>query len=163
MEITRGKNNKSDNYNNNNKDNTMTKSELRSLIKEEIKKVLSEKTFAAKNEVSVTGEFNDMDFAGPAKKDAKAYLKTPEGAKAIQIFKKLVSQPFDAGALTKAIKAAKFTKTNHFRVAAAKGGLELDTLNVDNDGSGDFGVENSNYEDQGAAIAFFNNKFDRVG
>lgn len=114
-------------------------------------------------EVSITGDFNDMDFPGIAKKEAMAYLKTPEGIKAVEIFKKLVSQPFDSVKLTTAIKAAKFQKMNHFRAAAAKAGLELDNLGMDNAGTGDFAVENSNYEDQGAAIAFLNNKFFRVG
>ena len=113
--------------------------------------------------VSITGDFNDMDFSGPAKKEAMAYVKTPEGIKAIGIFKKLVSQPFDAADLTNAIKKAKFTKMNHFRAAALKGGLELDNLGMDNAGNGDFSVENGNYEDQGAAIAFFSNKFGSVG
>ena len=133
----------------------MKLSQFKTLIREEIKKVISEK--------EIIGDFNDMDFSGVAKKEAMAYLKTPDGKKSAQIFKKLVSQPFDSTDLTNAIKKAKFTKMNHFRAAALKGGLELDNLGMDNAGNGDFSVENSNYETQGAAIAFFSNKFYSVG
>ena len=130
----------------------MKVSEFRKLIREEIERVIKE--------VEITGDYNDSDFDGPAKKAVKAYLKTPEGVKAVQLFKKLVSKDFSASDLEKTIKAGKFKTTNNFRAAAAKGGLELEGLgNVDNEGNGDFEVMNDNYTDQGAAIAFFNNKF----
>ena len=133
----------------------MKLTEFKTLIREEVRKVISE--------IEITGDFNDMDFSGPAKKEAMAYLKTPEGIKSIQIFKKLVSQPFESTDLTNAIEKAKFTKMNHFRAAALKGGLKLDNLGMDNAGNGDFSVENRNYKDQGAAITFFGNKFYSVG
>ena len=130
--------------------------ELRQLIREEITKVVKE--------VEITGDFNDMDFPGPAKKASVVYLKTPEGMRATKIFKSLVANQFDAIDLENAIKAGKFKKTNDFKAAAAAGGLELSGLgNVDNQGNGDFGVLNRNYTDKGAAIAFFSNKFYSVG
>jgi hypothetical protein len=130
--------------------------ELRQLIREEITKVIKE--------VEITGDFNDADFPGPAKKASVAYLKTPEGMRATKIFKSLVANQFDAIDLENAIKAGKFKKTNDFKAAAAAGGLELSGLgNVDNQGNGDFGVLNRNYTDKGAAIAFFSNKFYSVG
>ena len=115
-------------------------------------------------ESEITGDFNDMDFPGPAKKSSMEYLKTPEGMKAVQIFKNLVSKSFDVFDLETAIKAGKFKSTNAFRAAAKKGGLELEGLGtVDNQGNGDFEVLNKNYTDKGAAIAFFDNKFYSVG
>jgi len=134
----------------------MKKSELRQIIREEISKV--------RNEVEITGDYNDADFSGPVKKASNSFLKTPEGMKAVQLFKNLVSKEFDAADLRKTIKAGKFKFMNDFRAAARKGGLELEALgNVDNQGNGDFEVMNDNYTDQGAAIAFFNNKFYSVG
>jgi hypothetical protein len=130
--------------------------EFKKLIREEVRKVLKE--------VNVTGDFNDADFSGPIKKASKIYLKTPEGAKAVQIFKKLVSKDFDSTDLEKAIKAGKFKTMNHFRAAARAGGLEIEGLgNVDNKGNGDFEVLNDMYTSEGAAIAFFNDKFYSVG
>jgi hypothetical protein len=130
--------------------------ELRQLIREEITKVVKE--------VEITGDFNDMDFPGPAKKASVVYLKTPEGMRAAKIFKSLVANQFDAVDLENAIKAGKFKKTNDFKAAAKAGGLELSGLgNVDNQGNGDFEVLNRNYTDKGAAIAFFSNKFYSVG
>lgn len=134
----------------------MKVSEFRKLIREEVRKTLKE--------VEVTGDWNLADFKGPAQKAAKAYLKTPEGLNAIRIFKALTSKPFSASDLTRAIKKGKFTSMNNFRFAAAAGGLDLEGLgNLDNKGTGDFAVHNSNYTDEGAAIAFFNNKFEAVG
>ena len=131
----------------------MTKQELQSLIKEEIRKVLKEAP------ISFSGDINNASLRKSA-----SYLKTPEGMKAVQIFKKLTSKEFDASDLTKAIKACKFTKMKDFQAAAQKGGLEIDGLgNLDNEGNGDFEVMNSNYTDEGAAIAFFSNKFYSVG
>jgi hypothetical protein len=132
------------------------KETLRGIIREEIKKVVER--------IEITGDYNDADFRGPAKKAAAAYLKTTEGMRAAKIFKSLVTNQFDASDLTSAIKAGKFKKTNDFKAAAAAGGLELSGVgNVDNQGNGDFEVLNQNYIDQGAAIAFFNNKFYSVG
>jgi hypothetical protein len=53
---------------------------------------------------------------------------------------------------------------NDFKAAARAGGLQIDGLgNVDNKGNGDFEVMNDAYTDEGAAIAFMNNKFYGVG
>jgi hypothetical protein len=135
----------------------MTTSEFRKLIREEVRKVISEK-------VTYSGDINNMDFRGPEKSTAMAYLKTPEGKNAVKIFKTLVSKEFDAFDLTNAIKAGKFKSMNNFRVAAAKGGLELEGLgSLTNTGNGDFAVYNDTYTDQGAAISFLRNKFYSVG
>ena len=132
--------------------------EFRKLIREEIRRVVKEAN------VTMSGDYNDSDFTGPAKKASLAYLKTPEGAKAAKIFKSLVTNDFDSVDLTKAIKACKFKKMNDFKAAAKAGGLEIDGLgNVDNEGTGDFEVMNDTYTDEGAAIAFFDNKFYSVG
>jgi len=134
----------------------MKLTEFKKLIREEIRKVIKE--------VTIQGDFNDADFSGPIKKASKIYLKTPEGAKAVQIFKKLVSKDFDSTDLAKAIKAGKFKTMNHFRAAARAGGLEIEGLgNLDNEGNGDFEVVNDNYTTEGAAVAFINNKFYSVG
>jgi hypothetical protein len=112
-----------------------------------------------RSDSKIEGDFNAMDFPGPSKKEAIAYLKTPEGMKAIQILKNVVNaQEFDYQDLIKAIKKSRFPKMNHFRAAAAKAGLELDNLGMDNEGNGDFSVENPNYTSRGAAITFFGDK-----
>jgi len=131
--------------------------EFRKLIREEVRKVIKEGA-------TISGDYNDSDFNGPAKKASLAYLKTPEGAKAVKIFKSLVTNDFDASDLEKAIKACKFKKTNYFKAAAKAGGLEIEGLGtVDNEGNGDFEVMNDTYTDAGVAIAFFNDKFFSVG
>ena len=114
--------------------------------------------------VSISGDYNNMDFDGSDQEDASSYLKTPEGKKAVIILKTLVSKEFDSDDLSNAIEKCNFEKTNYFRAAAKAAGLELEGLGtVDNKGNGDFEVENSNYTDKGAAVAFFNNEFVRVG
>ena len=114
--------------------------------------------------VSISGDYNNMDFDGSDQEDASSYLKTPEGKKAVIILKTLVSKEFDSDDLSNAIEKCNFEKTNYFRAAANAAGLELEGLGtVDNKGNGDFEVENSNYTDKGAAVAFFNNEFERVG
>jgi hypothetical protein len=134
----------------------MKVSELRKLIREEVRRVVKE--------VEMTGDYNDADFSGPAKKAAIMYLKTPEGIKAVQLFKNLVSRNFDAFDLEKTIKAGKFKSLNDFKAAARKGGLDIEGQgNLDNEGNGDFEVRNTNYTDEGAAIAFMHDKFYRVG
>jgi hypothetical protein len=136
----------------------MKTSELRNLIREEVRKVIKEAN------VAMSGDYNDSDFDGPAKKASLAYLKTPEGMKAAKILKSLVTNQFDAFDLEKAIKACNFKKMNDFKAAAKAGGLEIDGLgNVDNEGNGDFEVMSDTYTDQGVAIAFRNNKLFSVG
>jgi hypothetical protein len=133
-------------------------SEFRKLIREEVRKIVKEA------DVTVSGDYNDSDFTGSAKKASSAYLKTMDGAKAAKILKSLVTNEFSASDLTKAIKACKFKSMNDFKAAARAGGLQVDGLgNVDNKGNGDFEVMNDTYTDEGAAIAFLNNKFYRVG
>ena len=114
--------------------------------------------------VSISGDYNNMDFDGSDQEDASSYLKTPEGKEAVIILKTLVSKEFDSDDLSNAIEKCNFEKTNYFRAAVNAAGLELEGLGtVDNKGNGDFEVENSNYTDKGAAVAFFNNEFERVG
>lgn len=114
--------------------------------------------------VSISGDYNDMDFDGSEKNTSVKYLKTPNGMKAVSILKKLVSKKFDSDDLSNAIEKCNFEKTNYFRAAAKAAGLELEGLGtVDNKGNGDFEVENSNYTDKGAAVVFFNDEFERVG
>jgi hypothetical protein len=139
--------------------------QLRQIIREEIQSVIKEnKVVKERSDSKIEGDFNAMDFPGPSKKEAIAYLKTPEGMKAVAIFKNVVNaREFDSEDLRKAIKKARFTKMNHFRAAAAKGGLKLDNLGMDNKGNGDFSVENPNYTSQGAAITFFGDKYDSIG
>ena len=113
---------------------------------------------------SISGDYNNMDFDGPEQEEASSYLETEEGKKAVSILKTLVSKKFDSDDLSNAIEKCNFEKTNYFRAAAKKAGLELEGLGtVDNKGNGDFEVENSKYTDKGAAVVFFNNKFERVG
>jgi hypothetical protein len=127
--------------------------EFRKLIREEVRKVIKEAN------VTMTGDYNNASF-----RKSSAFLKTPEGMKAVKIFKTLVAKDFDVSDLTKAIKACKFKSMKDFQAAAPAGGLEIDGLgNLDNEGTGDFEVLNDTYTDQGMAIAFFNNKFDSVG
>jgi len=122
------------------------------------------KESSLKEAVDFSGDINNIDFEGPEKEEAMAYLKTPEGMNAVNILKNLASSPFDAGDLEEAIKKCKFKKTNYFRVACAKAGLDLEGLGtVDNSGNGDFELDNPNYTDPGAAITFFSNKFYSVG
>jgi hypothetical protein len=135
----------------------MKVSEFRKLIREEVRKVIKEAG------ATMTGDYNDSDFDGPAKKASLAYLKTPEGAKAAKIFKSLVTNEFDASDLEQAIKACKFKKMNYFKAAAKAGGLELEGDNLDNEGNGNFVVENDTYTDQGVSIGFANDKFESVG
>ena len=131
----------------------MKVSELQKLIREEVRKVIKEAG------VSMTGDYNNASF-----RKSSAFLKTPEGMKAVKIFKTLTAKDFDAFDLQKAIKACKFKNTKDFQAAAPAGGLEIDGLgNLDNEGTGDWEVMNSNYTDQGAAISFFRNKFENVG
>ena len=131
----------------------MKVSEFRKLIREEVRKVIKEAG------VSMTGDYNNASF-----RKSPAFLKTPEGMKAVKIFKTLTAKDFDAFDLQKAIKACKFKNTKDFQAAAPAGGLEIDGLgNLDNEGTGDWEVMNSNYTDQGAAISFFRNKFENVG
>jgi len=114
--------------------------------------------------VSISGDYNNMDFDKSEQKDASSYLKKPEGIDAVNILKTLVSKEFDSDDLSNAIEKCNFKKMNYFRAAAKAAGLELEGLGtVDNEGNGDFEVENSNYTDKGAAVVFFNNKFERVG
>ena len=128
-------------------------SEFRKLIREEVRNVIKEAG------VSMTGDYNNASF-----RKSPAFLKTPEGMKAVKIFKTLTAKDFDAFDLQKAIKACKFKNTKDFQAAAPAGGLEIDGLgNLDNEGTGDWEVMNSNYTDQGAAISFFRNKFENVG
>ena len=135
----------------------MKKTEFRKLIREEVRKVIKEAN------VTMSGDYNDSDFDGPAKKASLAYLKTPEGMKAAKILKSLVTNDFDSVDLEEAIKACKFKKMNDFKAAAMAGGLDLEGGNVDNEGNGHFVVWNDNYTDTGAAVSFINNKFYRVG
>jgi len=115
-------------------------------------------------EVEHMGDWNMADFPGPVKKASIQFLNTPEGRKAVQLFKKLVSNEFDAFDLRDAIKAGKFKSMNDFRFAASKGGLKLRALgNLDNQGNGDFEVMNNNYTSKGAAIAFLDDEFYSVG
>lgn len=116
-------------------------------------------------DVSVSGDYNNMDFDGPEKNASVGYLTTPEGKRAVMILKKLVnSESFDMNDLSDAIEKCDFKRTNDFRAAAAKAGLSLEGLGtVDNRGNGDFEVENDNYTDKGYAIVFFSNKFEGVG
>ena len=116
--------------------------------------------------VSYYGDINNLDKPeSPEKEEAMAYLETPEGMNAVNILKNLVnSESFDLNELGKAIKKCDFKKTNHFRVAAKKAGLDLEGLGtLDNSGNGDFAVRNRNYKDKGYAVVFFNDKFERVG
>jgi hypothetical protein len=116
--------------------------------------------------VSYYGDINNLDKPGsPEKEEAMAYLETPEGMNAVNILKNLVnSESFDLNELGRAIKKCDFKKTNHFRVAAKKAGLDLEGLGtLDNSGNGDFAVRNRNYKDKGYAVVFFNDKFERVG
>ena len=135
----------------------MKKQELCQLIKEEIQNVLNEKG------ISISGEFNDGDFEGPERKKAKKFLKSSEGLEAIQKIKQLISKDFDAFDLRKTLKKCKFPSMNAFKITAIKAGLELDTLDSDNEGNGNFGVWNDNYTSEGAAISFMHNKFYSVG
>lgn len=135
----------------------MKSTEFRKLIREEIRKVIKEAN------VTMSGDYNDSDFDGPAKKASLAYLKTPEGMKAAKILKSLVTNHFDGVDLEGAIKACKFKKMNDFKAAAMAGGLDLEGGNVDNEGNGHFVVRNDNYTDTGAAVSFINNKFYSVG
>jgi hypothetical protein len=116
--------------------------------------------------VSYYGDINNLDKPeSPEKEEAMAYLETPEGMNAVNILKNLVnSESFDLNELGKAIKKCDFKKTNHFRVAAKKAGLDLEGLGtLDNSGNGDFAVRNRNYKDKGYAVVFFNDKFYIVG
>jgi len=116
--------------------------------------------------VSYYGDINNLDKPeSPEKEEAMAYLETPEGMNAVNILKNLVnSESFDLNELGRAIKKCDFKKTNHFRVAAKKAGLDLEGLGtLDNSGNGDFAVRNRNYKDKGYAVVFFNDKFERVG
>lgn len=131
----------------------MKKTELQNLIREEIRKIVKEAG------VNMTGDYNNASF-----RKSSAYLKTTEGMRAAKILKSLVTNQFDATDLEKALRACKFKKMNDFQAAAKAGGLEVDGLgNLDNAGNGDFEVMNDTYTDQGAAIAFMNNKFYSVG
>ena len=132
-------------------------SEFRKLIREEVRKVIKEAN------VTMSGDYNDSDFAGSAKDAAKAYLKTPEGVKAVKIFKTLTASSFNASRLERAIKAGKFKSMNDFKAAAMAGGLDLEGMGQDNQGNGTFVVNNDNYTDTGVAIAFMHNKFYSVG
>ena len=128
--------------------------EFRKLIREEVRKVIKE--------VDIEGDINNMDTPGKESGEIKSYLKTPEGKRAISIFKALVSKSFNNTALEKAIRAGKFKTMNHFRGAAVAGGLEIEGFGtVDNKGNGDFQVDNSNYKDN-SVIVFFDNEFDGI-
>lgn len=117
-----------------------------------------------KENVSISGDWNDADINPRAKRAAGQYTRTPEGQLAVQAIQKLVAKPFDAFKLQSTLKRCKFPSMNAFKAAAVKGGLDIEGQgNVDNEGNGDFAVWNDNYTDQGAAIAFIDDKFYSVG
>ena len=117
------------------------------------------------NEASnFSGDINNMDYEGPEREEAMAYLETPEGMNAVKILENLASDSFDAADLEEAIKKCKFPKTNFFRAACEKAGLDLEGLGtLDNEGNGDFELTHDNYTDPGAAITFLNDEFFSVG
>jgi hypothetical protein len=114
-------------------------------------------------ELDITGDYNMSDFRGSSKRAAMQYLKTPEGQSAVQMIKSMVAKPFDASKLTSVIKRSKFPSMNAFKMAAIKGGLDIEGQGLDNEGNGNFAVYNDNYTTQGAAISFMDDKFYSVG
>ena len=115
-------------------------------------------------EISITGDYNDSDYEGESQTQSRNFLQTAEGKISVQLIQQLVSNEFDSVDLGEVLSKSNFPTTNSFKEAAKAGGLEVSSLgNLDNEGNGDFEVENDNYTDKGAAIAFMRDEFYRVG